>query len=91
MLMTESAKISMMVLLPFLIVGGLVFLTWRNQKRQLFILVALLFGVDVWLGFADHWKAADIVQLGITLFVGIVGSLLVFRHGHISDGKTEAP
>jgi hypothetical protein len=77
--MTESIKIAMIVLPPFLIGGGLIFLTWRNQKRQLFILIPILVCVDVWLGFSHGWKTADFVQLGIILLSGIVGSFMVFQ------------
>ena len=77
--MTESIKIAMIVLPPFLIGGGLVYLTWRNPKRQLFILIPILVCVNVWFGFSDGWKTADFVQLGLILFSGIVGSFMVFR------------
>jgi CHASE2 domain-containing sensor protein len=77
--MNESIKIAMIVLTPFLIGGTLVFLTWRNERRQLSILVPILIAVDIWVGFSHGWKTADFVQLGIILLLGSIGWFRVFR------------
>jgi hypothetical protein len=67
-----NAKIALIVLTPFLVLGVLLFFTRRNPGRQFFILWPIILAVTLWLGFGDCWKTRDFVRLGIILFFWVM-------------------
>ncbi len=76
--MSDYAKIALIVLTPYLVFGVLLFFTRRNPRLQFFILWPVILAVWIWLGFRHGWQTFDFVQLGIMLFLCVIGGIGIF-------------
>jgi hypothetical protein len=89
---SDSIKIALGVFVPFLIFGGLIFLTSRlNRKRQILILIPVLLAADIWLGISNVWRWDDWLQLGITLFIAIAGGFLEVKTSRALHRRNPQP
>ena len=77
--MSEYAKIALIVFIPYLVLGVLLFFTWRNPRRQFFIFWPIILAVPLWLAFEEGWKTRYLVQIGIILFFWMVAGFKLFQ------------
>jgi hypothetical protein len=83
--MNDFVRIALIVVLPFLVVGGGAFLLaqFLRPKAQLLLWMPIIIAVDIWLGFEDGWKSVDFILLGAILVSGISGLMTYIK----IDGK----